>query len=517
MDAHELAIAALNEVANPSSHRRTGKVASQSPTATGIDIETDNAIVQNPAGALEPSQQTTGIDAMNSTMGGLQDDALQSTSSNNSQSTTDGHDTVSTPPTSNSDGFSSQSTNQDGQLSQLSQLSQLAAAQQPISNTFAARDPISINPTAGQKRTADGHVKDPSPTSPARPRVRGHSRNTSSVSNISTSSSRIGEVNRDLPSASIYTDAKQLSSELRTRLSYAMVKVNNGWQSNSIAEVESLASQAGSPTSSTSTLIGRRNPVTSPRTTIANIQGQTSKTEISVAQASSGDFDLYSRTEPQLRTYESFWRDHSTSIPTQRSSRVSPPTTKASLAPPADIRPQPTSRRSHTPKFSKPPTISGQGSSSSIPRTPNRGDLQADSKSLQTPSQKTIQEQDAIETLLFMSSPGNSGNMGHQFPPRASQASPQQSPLRAEFSVQERARGAHGRRVGFEKIVQTNSAGSSEVGDRAYVQRNKTSSGPGKKRRDAIDQMLDEMGDSSSDEELVLNYSSPRRVAAGRV
>jgi hypothetical protein len=39
-----------------------------------------------------------------------------------------------------------------------------------------------------------------------------------------------------------------------------------------------------------------------------------------------------------------------------------------------------------------------------------------------------------------------------------------------------------------------------------------------KSRSDAIDKMLDEMGDSSSDdEELVLTYSSPRRVAAGRV
>jgi hypothetical protein len=37
-------------------------------------------------------------------------------------------------------------------------------------------------------------------------------------------------------------------------------------------------------------------------------------------------------------------------------------------------------------------------------------------------------------------------------------------------------------------------------------------------RREAIDRLLDETGDSSSDEEeLVLNYSSPRRLAAGRV
>ena len=43
----------------------------------------------------------------------------------------------------------------------------------------------------------------------------------------------------------------QLSSELRTRLSYAMVKVKNGWQSKTIDEVESLASRKGSPASKT--------------------------------------------------------------------------------------------------------------------------------------------------------------------------------------------------------------------------------------------------------------------------
>jgi hypothetical protein len=38
------------------------------------------------------------------------------------------------------------------------------------------------------------------------------------------------------------------------------------------------------------------------------------------------------------------------------------------------------------------------------------------------------------------------------------------------------------------------------------------------RRPDAIDRLLDEMADSSSDEEeLVLNYTSPRRVTAGRV
>lgn len=526
MEPHELAIAALSEVAHSSTHRRdfsTGKVASSrpSPNATGVDM--NNAIDDNAAGVQEPSQQSQRTNPMSSTVGEGQEYSnnatlsLQSTSSNYSQSTADGHD-VSTPPTSASDGFSSQSTNPEGQLSQLSQLSQLAAAAQPMTNTSAARPNLSIAPTAGHKRTADGQVKPilfTSPTSPHGPKIRGHSRNTSAVSAVSTASSKIGEVNKGLSSAIPVTDIAQLSSELRTRLSYAMVKVNNGWQSNSIDEVESLASQAGSPTSSTSTLHGRRNLITSPRTNIASLQGQTSSFSAGpVTQAPTQDFDLYSRSDPPSRTYESFWRDHSTSNP-QRSSHA--PSHKLSLAPPADIRPTASSRRSHTPKFSKPPTMPGQGSNSSLhsstPRTPNGRAEYMEAKSLQTPTQKTIQEQDAMEALLFMSSPGNSGNMGHAFPPPArSQMSPQQSPLRAEFNIQPPInRGVQGRRVEFEKAAA--STGSSDAG--GYHGKVKA---VGNVRSDAIDRLLDEMGDSSSDEEeLVLNYSSPRRVAAGRV
>ena len=295
-----------------------------------------------------------------------------------------------------------------------------------------------------------------------------------------------------------------------------MVKVNNGWQSNSIDEVESLASQKGSPTSSTSTVHGRRNLLTSPRATIASIQGQTSNLS-TISQTPSGDFDLYSKTEPSSRTYESFWADHSAvSIPTNRQPITSPPPN--ALAPAVDIRPTPSSRRSGTPKFVKPPAISGQGSGSyqntSAPRTPSRAEYK-DSPVMQTPTQKTIQEQDAIETLLFMSSPGNSGNLGHAFPPPRTIGSPQQSPLRAEFNIQ---KGAQGRRVGFDDRATTASTGSSEVG---AENSNKLGPRPSKPQRgepDAIDRMLDEMQDSSSDDdEPALNYASPRRVAAGRV
>ncbi|KAH7355152.1 hypothetical protein BKA65DRAFT_394361 [Rhexocercosporidium sp. MPI-PUGE-AT-0058] len=429
------------------------------------------------------------------------------TSSNNSQSTTDGPDGVSTPPTSTSDGFSSQSTNADGPLSQLSQLSQLAAAAQPLISTSSTRPALNIAPTAGQKRTADGQIK-PSSASPNSPNVRGHSRNTSAVSNVSSvASSRIGE----------------LSSELRTRLSYAMVKVNNGWQSNSIDEVESLASQAGSPTSSTSTLHGRRSLITSPRTAIATLQSYSSNTSQAV-QAPTSDFDLYPRGDQPSRTYESFWRDHSTpNYPTQRQSShapvISPPASK-SLGPPADIRPTVSSRRSGTPKFSKPPTIPNHGSNSpyntSAPRTPLRTDFR-DNTVIQTPVQKTIQEQDAIETLLFMSSPGNSGNMGHTFPPPRTQGSPQQSPLRTEFNSQ--ARAIHPRRVEFETSAASVSAESSEGGAEYRSKMRSKGLSQSKAKSEEMNRFLDEMRDESSsdDEEIILKYSSPRRVTAGRV
>jgi hypothetical protein len=210
MDPHEVAIAALNQVAQ-SPHRRqpsAGNVASSrsDPNATGVDMKS-NAREENAAGAQEQSQHMGGSGGTTSNAGGSQESqsstarALQSTSSsNNSQSTADGHDGVSTPPTSTSDGFSSQGTTQDGQISQLSQLSQLAAAQQPMATPPAARPNIAVASTAGHKRTADGQVKPPSPASPREFRVRGHSRTTSAVSNISSgTSSRIGEVSGGLP------------------------------------------------------------------------------------------------------------------------------------------------------------------------------------------------------------------------------------------------------------------------------------------------------------------------------
>jgi hypothetical protein len=50
------------------------------------------------------------------------------------------------------------------------------------------------------------------------------------------------------PSCRVLTHM-QLSAQLKTRLNYAMVKVQNGWEKQSLDELEEVHSQRGSPIS----------------------------------------------------------------------------------------------------------------------------------------------------------------------------------------------------------------------------------------------------------------------------
>ncbi|KAK1981375.1 hypothetical protein LZ30DRAFT_592781 [Colletotrichum cereale] len=267
------------------------------------------------------------------------------------------------------------------QESQLLQLSHIAAAQDKL-----AED--SVMATA-RKRMADGALKEN--TSPVR---MGHSRNTSAVSIASTTASSVGD----------------WSSDLKTRLSYAMLKVNHGWQSHSIDEVESMASQAASPTSSHSTLHGRQELSASPRANMARYAPTSAATTAS--------------SNPSPATYESFWREGQRSTYSS-TSPPAPPRNAPTLAPPAPIqpsRPMQNSRRNSNPRYT--PTLLSHSHSAS-PHTPGQQNHNA------TPNQRlgrtplldpvlfsphqNVREQDAIESLLFMSSPGNSANMKNTY------------------------------------------------------------------------------------------------------
>ncbi|KAI1848109.1 hypothetical protein JX265_005894 [Neoarthrinium moseri] len=401
--------------------------------------------VARPNGAREP-----GSLAQNKKAPGSHTQQLNYSSNDDSQDTTATHDSdrVFTPPDSDS-GASSVAApgngNASSQESQLLQLSQLAAAQEKMADAGQSR-----------KRMADGavkHTRDSSSTSPVR--MQGHSRNTSTVSVASTAGSRIGE----------------LSAELKTKLSYAMMKVNNGWQSHSIDEVESLASHVASPTSSTSTVHGRHGTSASPRVVLTGMrQG-----------ASSAGISPISQQAPQGRTYESFWRENNSSNKPQHHS-ASPPTSQVPmLAPPAAIQPgrpgQINPRRNSNARYT--PTYLSQQASPHTPAQPSPLQSTPGTTSIRTPQvdpilyspHQNVREQEALETLIFMSSPGNSANLKHTFPSSQPSSLPSSSqPQRTALPTSRLGPGPHGsqnrkqlptgrhqahastgKRVGFEK------------------------------------------------------------------
>ncbi|RCI12077.1 hypothetical protein L249_0732 [Ophiocordyceps polyrhachis-furcata BCC 54312] len=218
----------------------------------------------------------------------------------------------------------------------------------PPSDTSAGLD----GPTC-RKRTADGAVKS-------------HSRTTSAVSQASTSNSIVSDMS---------------AADMKTRLSYAMVKYNNGWQSRSLGEIESLVSQqvALSPVN--------RPPRASP-------------------------ISPSSRPPPASTT-------SATTTLLHLASSYSPPPSlspgHATLAPPAPIRAAsssvPNPRRNSTPRHHTTPGIPARASPQT-PRPVSRPDVG------QPPMSRT--EQDVAESLLFMSSPGNSANIKQ--PPSTSRA-----------------------------------------------------------------------------------------------
>ncbi|KAI4121390.1 MAG: hypothetical protein LQ341_007414, partial [Variospora aurantia] len=193
--------------------------------------------------------------------------------------------------------------------------------------------------TSPPKRTATGQAKWASeghPSSPNDATQFGHSRHTSTASKASQIS--------------------DLSHELRTRLSYAMLKVQNGWQSHNLNELEAMALPRTSPTSGITPI---RHAATSPPRDSAHSQ-------------------------------------HLQGSPARPSHH------RPSLEPPLDFR-SCNSRQPH-PSNVQPPHLDTMN----VSRTDNNGFLSPigistppprPSASTRTPSQKADMEKDAVETL----------------------------------------------------------------------------------------------------------------------
>jgi hypothetical protein len=179
-----------------------------------------------------------------------------------------------------------------------------------------------------------------------------------------------------------HAHALQLSVQLKTRLKYAMVKIQNGWEKQSIDQLETLAA-AHSPS------------VSAPR--------------MSRHSSSSSEAYLMSpivqTTPPQRsRLLQSHGRSNSTNSilgPLHAAHAHQQP----SLAPAPQITSRRSGRRNTTSRA--PPSLS-RASYHSTPVTP---DTRLHGSSLLSCNLQNQAEKDAVDSLLFMSSPNNSSNM----------------------------------------------------------------------------------------------------------
>ncbi len=241
-----------------------------------------------------------------------------------------------------------------------------------------------------------------------------------------------------------------------------MVKVQNGWESNTLEEIESLASQHDSPRSShtTTSFASRHLSSHAPRTNLTGAgrrRGSSSVSNEAFPAPAGGSFvdrEAGKRSQQQR---------------TGKGSRT------RALAPPADIvqgvrrRPHPANRLPHGYR-----PVNSQVSTGPKQRTA---------------SQNAAMEADAVETLLFMASPGNSGHNPSTKGPMASSArmsasnSSQPSPSKSNFPAQEILMSPP-RRVAF-----TGLSDSRPKNADASTQHD-------------IDRMIDDMDDESSDSDL---------------
>ncbi|KAL8904381.1 MAG: hypothetical protein Q9207_003306 [Kuettlingeria erythrocarpa] len=230
-----------------------------------------------------------------------------------------------------------------------------------------------------------------------------------------------GHHSRNSSTASKTSQVSDLSHELRTRLSYAMFKVQNGWQSHNLNELEAMALPRSSPSSGISQLQRAAGVPSSshyfqhPAETFRYAQRSPPTTGSPYKQ-------------PNLRQVSAQSPPLYRSLPNDTSAPHSPHR-GPSLAPPVDILPR-ISHQTHSLNMQPPQlntaNIHHNGASNlTSPKVPTPTPLtptRPPASSIRTPSQKADAEKDAVETLMFMSSPGNSGYHPTAF--RASATSP---------------------------------------------------------------------------------------------
>ena len=215
-----------------------------------------------------------------------------------------------------------------------------------------------------------------------------------------------------------------------------MIKVQNGWQSHNISQLEKMTSNKSSGVSEAHQSYDGHFTATVPTDhSVSNLQlsepgtaapddPHFSPMNSATAPELMSEQRWYRKSEHSSRTnkvgaaYESFWRDHK-----DASRPIEAPLVRPSLAPPADIVAR-SPRRSDATNRQPPPLHTRNLDTNSILVTPPS----KQASKTRTPSQQAKVEKDAVETLLFMSSPGNSD----YHPPEACA----RTPLRNYFAQQ---------------------------------------------------------------------------------
>lgn len=291
-----------------------------------------------------------------------------------------------------------------------------------------------------------------------------------------------------------------------------MVKVQHGWQSHNISELEQLTSNQGSPISAGSDQprlpahaismdpLAESQGFMQPAVRTPRLPDYDSRLpQVATATAAYGDRQKentnYSVPAQTRASYESFWRDHEEGGGPNARRAQNSASGEPFLAPPVDILPRGSGRLETTTR--QPPALRTNmycPTGHLNPRTPSP----KKQPKMRTPSQQAAVEKDAVETLLFMSSPGNSDYRPH--------TAPSGTPLRSEFTPQ-------ASRTSHTSIYTIQEAGppSSQPGRIPLPSHTQPQQQPPSSRQlsDAeINKMLDEMPDTSSSDDETLQEPS---------
>ncbi|KAK0985547.1 hypothetical protein LTR91_005931 [Friedmanniomyces endolithicus] len=300
-----------------------------------------------------------------------------------------------------------------------------AYAEHTLASPMSVASPAAST-TNGAKRTASGHVKN-APSQPATPLAATFADRMSRRESISSTGSRAGE----------------LAATLKSRLGYAMAKVQHGWEHKNIAEVEQLAAQKMSPNRhSMSHLDERQRPMS------AGLSNGTARLSMYESYRPSM---LDGTTSPPSKrrsgTYSSFLAS-----PQQQPGPRTAWNNAPHLQPPADIRPgAPTIQQTYY--STAPPIHNAAQTAMSPPRTPVNGHHSSRTRppTIRTGIEQAEAERDALQALFQLGSPraaanNNNNDSSQHFVSASSAGAPQNhaavgsqasslqaSPLRTEF------------------------------------------------------------------------------------